>query len=369
MKFTALFIIALTATCALGFKASSKATMQLGSAMKVLESTGWGQVAIAFVELQTELGGPLDELGQAFKSLLSDLNFKISTEARDYAEQLAEHKEIEREINGRIKAANMDIGIATHKLDNWLYPHKAELEQAIINDNALIVTTKANMEIATAERAAEQAWYEEQIIEHNLALEALDDCLVLLNDLKNPSPTLVQVTKARNSVKKTMRMLKSLNSKYAPLMQALIKLAQNFADQGILDKIMNKMVEVQENLRDSLITMANDNDAQLSTFNTYMAVCANTILEAEHRIVINTEDLLNTDNTIAETEQFRTNREADLATAHLDFETETGRWDKITTIHLDLMAQLNDELGAVNDCIDVFTSFSASPELMGSMNK
>ncbi len=369
MKFTALFIIALTATCALGFKSHSKASLQLGSAMKVLESTGWGQVAIAFVELQTELGGPLDELGQAFKSLLIDLNFKIKTEAADYAEQLAEHKNIEREINGRIKAANMDIGIATHKLDNWLYPHKAELEQAIINDNALIVTTNANIVIANEERAAQQAWYEEQVEEHHLALGALDDCLVLLNDLKNPEPTLVQVTKARNSVKKTMRMLKSLNSKYAPLMQALIKLAQNFADQGILDKIMNKMIEVQDNLRDSLITMAADNEAQISTYNTYIGVCNDTIAAAEHRIVVNTEDLNQTDETIAETEAFRAGREADLAVAHEDFDTETTRWDEITRIHLDLMAQLNDELSAVNDCIDVFANFSASPELVGALNQ
>jgi len=96
--------------------------------MKRLENTGWGQVAIAFTELQMSLGGPLDELGKAFESLWKDLSFKIKTEETDYAEQLAEHKEIEREINGRIKSASMDIGVSTHKLSNWLYPHKAELE-------------------------------------------------------------------------------------------------------------------------------------------------------------------------------------------------------------------------------------------------
>ena len=225
------------------------------------------------------------------------------------------------------------------------------------------------MEIATAERAEQQAWYEAQVEEHHEAIAALDECLVLLGDLKNPSPTMVQIKKAKVAFKRAQKKLESINNKYVHLMKALIKLAQNFSDQGTLDKIMNKMVEVQQNLRDSLITMADDNAAQISTFNTYMAVCAQTIVEAEQRIIINTEDLAQTVSLIADEEAWREVRESDLAAAHEDMDAETLRWDEITAIHLDLIAQLNDELGAVNDCIDVFASFEVSDSMKADMNK
>jgi len=74
----------------------------------------------------------------------------------------------------------MDIGVATHKLESYLYPSKEELETAIANDNALIETTQANMEFATATRNEEQLTYTNNMEEARLTIEAIDECTVLL---------------------------------------------------------------------------------------------------------------------------------------------------------------------------------------------
>jgi len=124
MKTTALFVIALTFSAVFAIKMDNQANLAMESSLEKLKKTGWGQVAVAFIELQMTLGGPLDELGTAFRSLIADLNFKISTEKEDYAVKLAEHKVIHKEIDGRIKSAEMDIGVSNHKLDNFLYPKK-----------------------------------------------------------------------------------------------------------------------------------------------------------------------------------------------------------------------------------------------------
>ncbi len=364
MRYSALFVIALAISSAVAVKTTSSIELAMKSQLATLEKTGWGQVAMAFISLQNELGGPLDELVQAFKSLLSDLNFKINTERQDYAEQLAEHKEIDRQINGRIKGAEMDIGVQTHKLENFLYPKKADLETAIANDNALIATTKHNMELATTERAANAEAYKVNVQEHKDAIEAVGECLSLIEELMNPNPSLMQVTKAQNHLKKLVKHLKNQN-----LIKVLIELAQNFSDQNTVKKVLNLLREADQNLHDSLGQSHTDEELSIKMYGDFMVASADTITKAEARIVINTEDLNATDKMISESETFRASRKADLAIAQTDLEVETNRWDKITAIHEDLMAQLQDELAAVNDCINVFANFNPSGALAGSLNK
>jgi len=364
MKYTALFVIAIAISSTMAIKTSSGIELAMKSQLAALEKTGWGQVAVAFITLQNELGGPLDELAQAFKSLLSDINFKINTERQDYAEKLAEHKEIDREINSRIKKAEMDIGVATHKLDNFLYPKKEDLETAIANDHMLIDTTKHNMELATTERAANAVAYVANVQEHKDAIEAIGECLTLIEELMNPNPSLMQVTKAQNHLKKLVKHLKNQN-----LIKVLIELAQNFSDQNTVKKVLNLLREADQNLHDSLAQAHTDEELSIRMYEDFMTAGADTIAKAEHRIVVNTEDLTNTDAMIVETEAFRATRTIDLQISNADLEVETNRWDKETAIHEDLMAQLMDELSAVNDCINVFANFNPSGALAGTLNQ
>ena len=61
-----------------------------------------------------------------------------------------------------------------------LYPLKANLEDSIARDEALVVKTLAEMDAATFERAKNKAEHEQYVEEAQAAIGALDDCLDLL---------------------------------------------------------------------------------------------------------------------------------------------------------------------------------------------
>ena len=48
--------------------------------------------------------------------------------------------------------------------------------------------------------------------------------------------------------------------------------------------------------------------------------------------------------------------QADLDRANGDFDSEEARWSGETEAHLDLLAELESELDALNQCIDLFSS-------------
>ena len=61
-------------------------------------------------------GGPLAELITAFQNLIRDLNFKLASEQEEYRWAAAEHFELDKEINFRLRDAKVRFGVATAHL-------------------------------------------------------------------------------------------------------------------------------------------------------------------------------------------------------------------------------------------------------------
>ncbi len=94
----------------------------------------------------------MTEMVTAFQNLIRDLNFKLGSEKEEYRWAAAEHHEIDKEINTRLRDAKVRFGVASAHLQNTLYPERARLEALIAADEALIDMTEAAMEKATRER-------------------------------------------------------------------------------------------------------------------------------------------------------------------------------------------------------------------------
>ena len=135
------------------------------------------------MELQVKTQGPMNELVVAFQNLIRDLNFKLGSEHEEYRWAAAEHHELDKEINTRLRDAKVRFGVATAHLENTLYPERARLEHLIAVDEQLIADTEAAMAKATRERNEAQATYERNCEEHDLTLEAIDECVGLLHGL------------------------------------------------------------------------------------------------------------------------------------------------------------------------------------------
>jgi hypothetical protein len=94
----------------------------------------------------------MNELVTAFQNLIRDLNFKLGSEKEEYRWAAAEHHELDKEINERLRDARVRFGVASAHLENTLYPERARLEGLIAADEALIARTEAEMATATHER-------------------------------------------------------------------------------------------------------------------------------------------------------------------------------------------------------------------------
>lgn len=70
----------------------------------------------------------MNELVVAFQNLIKDLNFKLGVEHEDYRLSKAEHFELDKEIQARLRDAKVRFGVASSHLDNTLYPDRDRLE-------------------------------------------------------------------------------------------------------------------------------------------------------------------------------------------------------------------------------------------------
>ena len=94
----------------------------------------------------------MNELVTAFQNLIRDLNFKMGSEQEEYRWAAAEHHELDKEINERLRDAKVRFGVASAHLQNTLYPERERLEHLIAVDEALVAQTEMEMEKATHER-------------------------------------------------------------------------------------------------------------------------------------------------------------------------------------------------------------------------
>merc|ERR1719352_1290568 len=143
----------------------------------------------------------------AFQNLIRDLNFKMASEQEEYRWAAAEHHELDKEINTRLRDAKVRFAVASAHLQNTLYPERARLEHLIAVDEALIAMTEKEMATATRERNEAQAQYEHNCIESDLTVDAVNECMALLNGLMNGGASFVEISKAQRAVKKITKQL------------------------------------------------------------------------------------------------------------------------------------------------------------------
>merc|ERR1712110_665794 len=146
--------------------------------------------------------------------------------------------------------AKVRFGVASAHLQNTLYPERARLEDLIAADRALIAKTEEEMATATHERNEAQALYEHNCEEHDLTLEAVHECMDLLEGLMNGGASFVQVTKAQKNIKKLIKKL-SVSSKWGHIAKVLVEMSQDFASGEAVAKVMGLFADLELNLHTS----------------------------------------------------------------------------------------------------------------------
>ena len=99
-----------------------------------------------------------------------------------------------------------------------------------------------------------------------------------------------------------------------------------------------------------------------------MEVSHNTIVEAEKRLEANNGSLEVTMADIAHQEDLRDTAQADQDQAQEDLDEETARWAGVQASYEAYMAELQHELGALDQCIGVFASFDMSDDMLARVD-
>jgi hypothetical protein len=225
----------------------------------------------------------MNELVVAFKNLIKDLNFKLGVQHEDYRISKAEHFEIDKEINARLKDAMVRFGVAASHLDNTLYPEQTRLEETIEAQTALVESTQEEVSKSVRERAESQEMYENECNEFRLTMEAIHECQELLRGLQEGSNSFVEVTRAQKNIKKLIKKLE-VKSKLGRLTKALVQLAQEFADAGAVQKVLDLFDELEQETLTNKAELDRINEQEIATLADFVELCNQTIEDAENLI-------------------------------------------------------------------------------------
>merc|ERR1712046_117307 len=102
---------------------------------------------------------------------------------------------------------------------------------------------------ATRERNEAQAAYEQLSIDHDMAKEAVQECVDLVEGLLNGG-SFAEIKKAQTHIKKLQTHLES-HSSIAHLAEALVQMSQEFADSSATQKVLNLLNDLFQNLMNS----------------------------------------------------------------------------------------------------------------------
>ena len=99
-----------------------------------------------------------------------------------------------------------------------------------------------------------------------------------------------------------------------------------------------------------------------------MQIAADTIEQAEKRLLLNNAELEVVNADIAHQEELRDIAQMDQDQAQSDLDEETARWDGVVASYEDLIATLQNELSAIDQVIELFSSAEISGDMLSRMD-
>jgi len=206
-----------------------------------------------FVELNTAMGAAREDVGV----LLGQVKATVRGTRREYAEffrTVETHcaSALSR-IQGEIKGLGSSINDAQNNLNTWtknLNSATAEVKSAQAN------LVKARQQLGALHKKVDKLTldYREHAVEADkriIVVKRLRD--IITDELFNRVPGLVQVNKFQQTLGELKELLNNnSDSLYTPMITMLLDLAteQNFADQGVLKKILAILGKLDKALKD-----------------------------------------------------------------------------------------------------------------------
>ncbi|KAM3137447.1 Trichocyst matrix protein T1-B [Paramecium bursaria] len=310
-----------------------------------IASSGWGSWILNFSELHLQSEGALGDLLQAIEQLLDELSTELLEVHAKYRRRTDQHNRDVTRLEQEIQDIEREIFNAHDFIDNVLIPQGERFANQLEQLRANIENNRKSLTEETFQREQAHREFEDRAAEHTAAIEAIDESLQLLAQLKNPS--LAQIQKVQSNLVKIENHLKK-HSVFTPLVRALIELATEagFADQGALSQILTAFADLRAQLVNSLNTeTADENDAQ-KTFVARVAQLNGEHSEFQRAVVIKTAEIDANQAKLEYTEELLDQKIQDLATLNGQLQAENDDFAYETDLYNSLVAEYNKEIDA-----------------------
>jgi chromosome segregation ATPase len=199
------------------------------------------------------MGVPKEDVGVILANVKNQLNKSKHTHESFFRSITTQCASAVAKINSRITSLTNSITDATNSLNTWKKNQGAAIKER--------KDAQSQMNSARAQLKKLRAQVSKLIMDYKVYAAEADKKIhvvkilrdIINDELYNRLPKLVQVNKFQQKLAELKGLLNNNNdSLYAPIISVLLDLAteQNFADQGVLKKILTNLNNLDKSLKD-----------------------------------------------------------------------------------------------------------------------
>jgi chromosome segregation ATPase len=332
--------------------------------LQQIDSHHYGRFFLDVIALQMQTEGGVDQVIEAVDEIIEDLE-KAQDEAdeKNRTDQEYCDSEISR-LEKAIKDAQDSIDFNNDQIDSVLVPRRESLIEKRDQLEADMEANRENRAAAIEQREADHELYLTRDTEHDDSIESCEEALELIKQLKNQpegSATMMQtrsVNKAMETIAHHFTALHGAKNKYSAMLEMLVQLTQNFADQDTLDEIIRLVEELLADLGVSQEDAAEDESEAQAAHDEYIAAldASYESLQSEHDETSN--DIVATDSEISERRDTVERETANRGQFEDDLAAQHSWCDQASFTYLDESDERSSELETTASIRQIFVDLN-----------
>jgi hypothetical protein len=332
--------------------------------LQKIDSHHYGRFFLDVIALQMQTGGGVDQVIEAVDEIIEDLE-AAQTEAdeKNRTDQEYCDSEISR-LEKAIHDAQESIDFNNDQIDNVLIPRRESLIEKRDQLEADMETNRDNRAAAIEQREADHELYLTRDTEHSDSIDSCEEALVLIKELKNQpegSTSLLQtksVNKAMETISRRYTALHGRN-RYTTMLEMLVELTQNFADQDTLDEIIRLVEELLTDLGTSQKSATEDETSAQQAHEEYIAAldASYESLQGQHDETSN--DIVATDAEISDRRDIVQRETANREQYESDLAAQHSWCDQASYTYLDESDKRSSELETTASVKQIFVDLNS----------
>lgn len=266
-----------------------------------LERSKLGRTLIDTIQIHLESEEPVE-------TLVTMLNDMATTLEADQEEADTKHSGFQEKCEVDVSYYNTEIAESTDRINTAnadiesLSPELSTIKQSLADTQTNLDSLQEQLQSAQSQRDNEAEEYELKIEEHENALTILHEAQSLFQELVSETAASFLQKKTtvfsqiHNNIKNSIKRVRSGYQGIFKLLAQIVQKAPAQADQDIVNKILDLIKKIKENIEDSANIEKEAEEQRISAFEDLASALQQNINNAQSDIVIYTNkiDSLNT---------------------------------------------------------------------------